>query len=266
MPPSASKTILIAGAASGLGRAFTLALSRSIPHAAFILLDLDATGLQALADELKTDQVCELIVGDAADKMLWQRIADRPVSDLHFCVGAVAIGEIGTGRLDDWDWLIDVNLKGAIYATNTFASSIRAQRGSITLVSSRAAFSSAPHMGPYNITKAALISLAETLFNEMEADGVSVVVACPSYFKSNLGNNVRAVLPAQAQVARKMITSATKRAEDVVAGILKCHALHKLYYLPAGEDRLLWRLKRAFPVFALRLVRKKYLSALSEFT
>lgn len=261
---NSSKNILITGAASGLGRAFVLRLVEAEKDANFILIDLNEEGVRDLRSTLPIDRKIELISGDVSSADQWIKLSHINVSDLYLCAGAISIGEIGTVSLTDWDWIINVNLKGTLYAVNTFIESVKAQKGSVTIVASRAAFSSAPQMGPYNITKAALVSFGETLFNEVEDYGVSVVIACPSYFKSNLAQKIRAVTDVQAKVAKKMIEESPKSAEEIVEGILKSHEKKELYYVPRGEDQFLWRLKRFFPIKTLRMVRKKYHKALGN--
>ena len=99
--------------------------------------------------------------------------------------------------------------------------------------------------------------MTETLFNEI-GDRVTIMVACPSYFRSNLVDR----MVAQAEVERRalecMISGSPRSAEDLAAAILRAARRGDLYFFPPGEDRRLWRLKRLMPQRTLRFLRAKF--------
>ena len=95
--------------------------------------------------------------------------------------------------LDDWRWIMGVNLWGVIYGCHVFAPLFRAQgRGHILNVASAAGLLAPPGMAPYNVTKAAVVALSETLAGELKTSGVGVTVLCPTFFRTNIGKSARA--------------------------------------------------------------------------
>jgi short-subunit dehydrogenase len=94
--------------------------------------------------------------------------------------------------LNDWDWLVGINQMGAIYGTHYFLPGMLAQGGGhIINIASAAAFGNAPMMTAYNATKAAVLSLSETLYVELRPDNIKVSVALPLFFKTNLMDSSR---------------------------------------------------------------------------
>ena len=102
--------------------------------------------------------------------------------------GGAPIGEL---PLDDWQWVLGINLWGPIHGCHVFAPILRtaepshAPRGIIN-VASAAAFGAAPGMAAYNVSKAGVLSLSETLAAELSGSGVKVTVLCPTFVKTNI--------------------------------------------------------------------------------
>ena len=70
--------------------------------------------------------------------------------------------------LDDWEWVLGVNLWGVIHGVRTFLPLLQAQgEGHIVNTASVAGLFAAPFMGPYNVSKYGVVALSETLFNEL---------------------------------------------------------------------------------------------------
>lgn len=98
--------------------------------------------------------------------------------------GGLPIGETG---LDDWRWVLDINLWGPIHGCHVFAPILRdAGYGGIINVASAAAFGAAPGMAAYNVSKAGVLSLSETLAAELSGSGVNVTALCPTFVKTNI--------------------------------------------------------------------------------
>ncbi len=98
--------------------------------------------------------------------------------------GGTAIGDTD---IDDWNWVLGVNLWGPIHGCHVFAPLLReAGYGGIINVASAAAFGAAPGMAAYNVSKAGVLSLSETLAAELSGTGVHVTVLCPTFVKTNI--------------------------------------------------------------------------------
>jgi NAD(P)-dependent dehydrogenase (short-subunit alcohol dehydrogenase family) len=259
---------LITGAASGLGKAIALRLASA--GSRLILLDADAAGLEATAALVRTQgSTAATVCGDVADDGTWSRAmphlaAIGRLDLLANCAGVAAAGNVEDVGLDTWHWVMNTNFFGTVQACRAVLPLLKRQRsGCILNVASRAGISSVPQMAPYGASKAAVIALSETLYSELRQDGISVTVACPSYFRTGIARNMRSAAPQQQALARKFVDASGISADDMAAQVLAAAARGALYHFPPGEDRLLWRLKRAFPRFCLDLTRRKYLQALA---
>jgi short-subunit dehydrogenase len=125
--------------------------------------------------------------------------------------------------------------------------------GLLVNVASAAAFASAPGMGSYNATKAAVLSLSETLSNELAASGTQVSVVMPTFFKTSLLESSRGPTAGRELAAQEMEKSkyvVTEVARDV---LLQAGA-GRLYIVLPRSARILWRLKRWAPLFFIKRV------------
>jgi NAD(P)-dependent dehydrogenase (short-subunit alcohol dehydrogenase family) len=93
--------------------------------------------------------------------------------------------------LDDWRWVLDVNLWGVVHGVQTFVPIMRRQ-GTPAHVVNTASFaglmSGIAYLGPYAVSKVAVVSLSETLRNELAMEGVpiGVSVLCPGFTNTNV--------------------------------------------------------------------------------
>lgn len=244
---------VITGAGSGLGRAIALRLAR--PGAKLLLADLNLEGAE------ETARLCEgrgasarALAVDVADAAQVERLgveADGWLGRIDLVVnnaGVAAAGLIGEVPLDDWRWIVGINLWGVIHGCHVFAPRlVRQGGGAILNTSSMAGFACAPMMGAYNVTKAGVIALSETLAAEVGDKGVGVTVLCPAFFKTNLLETARAADPQLMTMARRAFETATLTADDVAAAALRAAERRQLYCLPMREGRIAWRIKRLMP-------------------
>jgi short-subunit dehydrogenase len=111
-------------------------------------------------------------------------------------------------------------------------------------------------MAPYNVTKAAVVALSETLNAELKHTGVGVTVLCPTFFRTNIGKNARGSDPKQAAFVEKMMSRAKIQADDVARLALDAAADSELYALPHADGRWMWRLKRWAPAQFISVTAK----------
>ena len=127
--------------------------------------------------------------------------------------------------------------------------------GLIINVASAAAFASAPGMVSYNATKAAVLSLSETLAGELRAAGTQVSVVMPTFFETSLLESFRGTEQARAQAHA---AHAVFRLFGGGSGARRTHVRGRRpdVHRAARSARLLWRLKRWVPgVFLRQVVR-----------
>ena len=253
---------VITGAGSGLGRAIALRLAR--PDARLLLADIDRDACEETArlavarGAVAHAQVVD--VADAAQVAALAATADRELGRIDLVVnnaGVAAAGAVGQTALADWQWIVGINLFGVIHGCHAFAPRLAAQgSGAILNTASMAGIACAPMMGAYNVTKAAVIALSETLAAELAGTGVRVTVLCPAFFKTNLLDSARSAAPELMALARGAFERSTMSADDVAAAALRAVERGKLYCLPMREGRVIWRLKRLMPERFVKIVSR----------
>jgi NAD(P)-dependent dehydrogenase (short-subunit alcohol dehydrogenase family) len=260
---------IVTGAGSGLGRALSLELaSRGV---SVLASDVDlATAEETVAKaraaggtaeaaraDVRHDAEVKALVDQALDR--WGRL-DVMVNN----AGVAVAGAVGEVPLDDWRFEIDVNLYGVIYGCHYAVPVMkRAGRGWILNVASAAGFVAAPLMGPYNVTKAGVISLSETLRTELEEDGIAVTALCPTFFRTNIHKAQRSAEHLR-KASEKMVAGAKWSAEEVARLAVRGLERGQLYVIPQTDGKLAWRAKRmlgdTFYAFAGKVARKQILA------
>jgi short-subunit dehydrogenase len=246
-------TAVLTGAGGGLGRALALQLAR--PGARLLLADIHRPRVDETAELCRARgaeaHVTTTDVADAAQVEELGRHADERLGRIDLVVnnaGVAATGAVGEAPLSNWQWIMSINLWGAIYGCHVFTPRLIAQRGGAILnVASAAGIACAPTMAPYNVTKAGVIALSETLAAEVAQYGVGVTVLCPVFFKTNLLETARVASDEERRMAEAAFANSTMTADTVAAAALRAVRRGDLYCLPMREARLMWRIKRLMP-------------------
>lgn len=161
--------------------------------------------------------------------------------------GVSSGGRVGELPVQDWRWTIDVDLWGVIYGCHVFVPRLRRQgHGHVLNVASAAGLLSAPVMGAYNVAKAGVVSLSETLAAELRGSGVGVTVLCPTFFQSGIAKSGRFADPHTRAGAERLVGRG-KTAASVARAAIRSVERTQLYALPMADARWLWRLKRFSP-------------------
>ncbi|WP_323780410.1 SDR family NAD(P)-dependent oxidoreductase [Leisingera sp.] len=184
MTQFAGKTFWLVGASHGLGREVARRLDRA--GARLILSARSEDALNELAGELRQAEPVPLDVTDLESVANAAQQA-RPVDALLYNAGAYE-----PMRTQDWDSeavlaMSDVNFTGALRVLGQVVPGfVKAGRGDITLVGSLAGYRGLPASIGYGASKAALISLAETMRHDLKDSGVTVRVVNPGFIKTRL--------------------------------------------------------------------------------
>ncbi|MBF6300636.1 SDR family NAD(P)-dependent oxidoreductase [Nocardia amamiensis] len=246
---------VVTGAGSGIGRAFALEIAAR--GGQVICADIDETRADGTVALIERDHPgaahafrCD--VARREDVELLARFADtlfeRPVS-LVINNAGVGIGGKPVGRIgfDNWQWALDINLWGVVHGCEVFAPRLRATgRGGIINVASAAGFAAAPSMAAYNVSKAGVLSLSETMAAELHGTGVAVTVLCPTFVRTNVARDGR-ITKESAQLADFLMRWTGFSPERVARTALDAHDRGQLYVLPQLDARVVWLLKRHFP-------------------
>ncbi len=248
--------VLVTGAGSGLGRA--LATRFATAGADVLVSDVDLAAAEAVAKELGQASI-ELDVTSGA---AWQAALERcqeTWGGLDVLVNNAGVGAGGRFErisIEDWDWIWEINLKGVVRGCRTFVPLFKDQRaGHIVNVASLAGIMNLPAMSSYNVTKAGVISLSETLRHELEPYGVHTTVVCPAYFRTNLGDRLRTPDSGLAVLMDKLMASSPVSAEDVAGQVYDAVAGKRFLVLTHPDGRRSARLKRLLPRLADNQVR-----------
>ena len=242
--------IFITGGASGLGRATALRFARAgfrvcigDVHEARgqeVQAELGEQGLFLRCDVTREE---DLRAVAAELERRWGGV-DVVMNN----AGVAAAGAIEDVPLSDWEWILDINLLGVVRGCRVFVPLLKRQRsGHLVNVASMAGLLDVPQMSSYNATKAAVVSLSETLHNELAEAGVGVSVVCPSFFRTNLHESMRTADPGLRTAMNKLLDRSAVSAEDIAERIFRAVERREFYVLPHAEGRVAWRLKRLLP-------------------
>ncbi|MEM9491486.1 MAG: SDR family NAD(P)-dependent oxidoreductase [Myxococcota bacterium] len=245
---------VVTGAASGLGRALSLELAQR--GGRVVISDIDAKGSEATAEQVRErGGEAHIIPCDVRDPAAVEDLAASAreamgAVDLVANNAGVAVGgAFEQVSLDDWRWIVDINLWGVVNGCRAFYPAMKERgRGYIINVASLAGLVSGPQLAPYNMTKAGVVALSEALHIEARDHGVHVTALCPSFFVTNIAQNARGAINqrASAAIARAMQGSKVQ-APEVAATAIDAVLAGQLYAVPMRDARVMWRLKRAAP-------------------
>ena len=265
LPPSRNAAAVVTGAGSGIGRSFAYELARrggvvicadiNEARAEQVAASLQALGSKAIPHRCDVGDAKEMAaLSDEAEKLL-----GRPVTLVINNAGVGLSGPIGEVSLEDWRWCMNVNLWGVIHGCHYFAPKLRdLGYGGIINVASAAAFGAAPEMSTYNVTKAGVLALSETLAAELAGTGVNVTALCPTVVPTNIVEDGK--LPekrrefARSAMTRFALTTADKVARQTLDALDR----GELYMLPQIDGRMAWRFKRLMPQLYTRIVGETY--------
>lgn len=245
---------VVTGAASGLGRAFAIELGRRAGHVvvADIQTEQAAETARLVREAGGRAEVAKADVAKLEEVEGLLRFGEEHFGGVDLIVnnaGVAVAGPVGEIPIADWRWIVDINLLGVVHGCHIFVPYFR-RRGSghVLNVASAAGLISSPEMAPYNMTKAAVVALSETLAGELVESGVGVTVLCPTFFKTNIAKAGRtAADPGAERLATALMERAKLKAEDVARLALAGADSNTLYVVPMADGRWMWRFSRLVP-------------------
>jgi len=202
MKDFAGRVAVITGAAGGIGR--ELANSAAALGMKLVLADVDADALERATDELQAGGTEVLsMVCDVSKCSHVEELADAAMIRFHGVhllfnnAGAWAGGLVWENGESDWNWVLGVNLWGAIHGVRIFtplmldcARRDPGYEGHIVNSASMAGLVTPPAMGVYNVSKHAVVALSETLYHDLRLVGapVGASVLCPDFVPTGIAN------------------------------------------------------------------------------
>lgn len=193
------KTAIISGGAEGIGLSVAKALGEQGMN--IVLTDINQQNLENAAKELEESGVPVLTARlDVADEEQWKHIAEKAserFGKLHMVVNNAGVGgdsvSVENQEKKGWQWTLDVNLMGVVYGAKTIVPFIKShdEGGWIVNVASMAGMGGFLHGGAYNATKAAVVALSESWYEELSSQNINVSVLCPAFVKTRIYDSER---------------------------------------------------------------------------
>ena len=194
----AGKAAFVTGGAGGIGLSMASAFAQA--GMKVMIADIEANALDAAVESLrKITPDIEGTICDVTDAESVERAAQATFGrfgNVHVVcnnAGVAAGGGIDHISLDNWRWVIDVNLMGVLHGIRSFLPHIRAhgEGGHIVNTASTAGMQGGLGFSPYGASKFAVVSMSEGLHTQLKPHGIGVSVLCPSYVRTGIGNSGR---------------------------------------------------------------------------
>ncbi|MGX7827282.1 SDR family NAD(P)-dependent oxidoreductase [Actinokineospora sp. 24-640] len=251
-----SRRVLVTGAGSGLGAA--LAARFAAAGDRVLVTDVDGDAAKSTAAAIDAEHLVLDVTGD--DWTTARQWCAEHWDGLDVLVNNAGVGSGGRVEripMADWDWIWEINLRAVVRGCAEFVPVFKAAgAGHLVNVASLAAIMNLPGMASYNVTKAGVLALSETLRHELRPYGIMTTVVCPGFFQTNLNDRLRTPDPAALRISRKLMASATVTADDVAAQVVAAVAARRFLVLTHREGRRAHRLKRLLPGLVDRQVAK----------
>ena len=253
------RRVVITGAGSGFGREFSLSFARRGWNVG--VSDID----EGRADET-VRQVKEC--GGLPQKYMCDVSKPEELQNMADCfreewggvdimvnnAGVAAAGYMEEISLDDWNWIIEMDLMSVIYGCRAFIPLMKEQgNGHIVNMASCAGLACLPEMSCYNVPKAGVISLSETLRWELASRNIAVTVITPTFFETNLMDQFRSPREKQRKMANAFFCKSSATARQVAEHAYKKVSKQKLYAVYQTDGKVMWILKRMFPELYTRV-------------
>jgi len=157
-------------------------------------------------------------------------------------------GHIEDVSMEHWQTAVDINLLGVVRGCKTFTPLFKHQgEGYFVNIASGGGYINAPFMAAYNVSKAGVISLSETLSAEFYEDNIGVSVVCPGFFHTNLTESLHSQFEGLKTTVNEMMAASKVEAEHVAESIFSAYQKNKFMVMPHRTERYMWYLKRLTP-------------------
>lgn len=271
MKSAKDRYALVTGAGGGIGRAICLRLARDGWHVAATDVDHEAAEETArLVNNAGGTGRADIL--DVRDPAAWIALRERLKSDwpaLDLLVnnaGVTAAGLFERTPAATWDWVQEINLGGAIHGCRVMLPWLRqtprlksdSRRAYVMNVSSAAGVLAGPRQGAYNVSKAALAALSETLQHELRPHKVGVTVVCPWYLPTRLISRGKFDLATERGYVARVTRRSSLTADDVARQALRATFRNRTLCVVGRQARALYFLKRIAPGLYTRLVGWMY--------
>ena len=256
----ADKVVVITGAGSGIGRATAMRFANA--GAKIAACDIHQDRLDALAVDLGPRALVVRNV-DVADRAQMAAFADEvhaqvPAADVVVNNAGVAVaGAFVETTLDNWDWLLGINLRGVVHGCHFFIPKMiaRGAGGHIVNLSSVLGLYGAPLNSPYVASKFAVLGLSQSLRAELAPHHIGVTAICPGMIATSIVDDSRIsdTLVERRKQASRLFRDKGAPPSDVADAIFDAVQRNPAIR-PVGRDGwIIWALSKLSPRAMSRL-------------
>lgn len=258
------RVAVVTGAASGIGRATSLALAER--GCALAVADIDEDGLAETAEMVeKMGRKVSSHRVDVADKERMRAFADE-VATQHGKINVV-VNNAGVAvqstledhDLDDFEWLMGINFWGVVYGSKFFLPHLLNEgEGHIVNISSLFGLIGVPTQSAYCSSKFAVRGFSESLYAELQGTGVGVTSVHPGGIKTNIVASARTMDESEREEMIEQFDRFGSPPEKVANGIVRAIERRQLRLLVTPESHVGDWMKRVMPTWASRLMAVGY--------
>lgn len=243
--------VVVTGAGSGLGRELALRYARE--GAWLALADIQEAGLGETLRLVEQaggsgfTRRCD--VRDYSQLAALAQSCEESMGGIDILINNAGVASGGWFEdltLDDWDWQISINLMGVVKGCKAFLPLLQ-KGGRIINIASMAALMQAPAMSNYNVAKAGVVALSESLLCELQPKGIAVHVVCPSFFQTNLMDSYRGPDSGSKEDIARLLESSPISAADIAEIIHQESQAGTFMILPHVKGQEAWMLKQSNP-------------------
>lgn len=248
--------VLITGAGSGLGKAIALLYGSNGDEVC--VSDMNSAAAEEVASLINSNGgtafTCACDITDQNDvDQLAEQITQRwgSLDVLVNNAGVATAGSIESESMEQWQWVLDINLLGHVRMTKAMISLLRSStkvKKNIINIASQAGITCGPGMGSYSVTKAAMVSFSETSYLEFMADNIHVSAVCPAFFDTNLNTSLRTDDVGMKSVVDKLIKKSGISADEIAKKIMDGVQADKFLIITHKQGRKVHYLKRFLPI------------------
>jgi NAD(P)-dependent dehydrogenase (short-subunit alcohol dehydrogenase family) len=250
-----TRKALITGAGSGLGRALAQRYANAGSAVACVDIVLERAretvallrgeGHLAVAMDVGSDSEFEAM-RDAIEQKF------GAIDVLVNNAGIASGGSMVDTTMDEWREVLEINLLGVVRGCKAFLPGMLERgRGRILNTASFAGLAGAPSAMSYGVSKAAVVALSEQLRAEVHGTGITVSVACPAFFQTNLLQSWRGNKRMKG-FAEKMMAKGTDTVDTVADKVFAATERGQFMIIPTRAEPMRWRVKRFMPEFYFR--------------
>jgi NAD(P)-dependent dehydrogenase (short-subunit alcohol dehydrogenase family) len=226
------RVAVVTGGASGIGLGMAQAFAAE--GMKLVLADIEKPPLDRSVAELARSGAEVIgVVCDVSDPASVDAVRDRALDQfgaVHvLCnnagVAGSSLAPLWEAPLDEWEWVMGVNVMGVVHGYRSFVPAMIEQRAPGHVVNTASMAGLIPGAGIYGMTKHAVVALSEGLFSQLRGLGhpIGVSVLCPGWVRTNIMESERnrpeaprPAPPAQSQAALEIVKSFVKQGQDPI--------------------------------------------------